>query len=358
MDTKKLELKMLVEELEKIEGRRTELISYYIPAGYDLSKVMEHLSYEYSTAQNIKDKTTRQNVSDALAKIINYLKGLKKIPDNGLVIFCGNIAKNPGETDIRLWAIEPPEPLSIRLYRCDSRFVLDPLKDMLEEKVAYGLIVLDRGEATIGLLKGNQIIVLENKESWVPSKIRDGGSSSVRFQRLIEQSANEWLKYLADKVKMYFDRHDIVGIIVGGPGPTKETFIKEFLPYPYNQKVLGVFDTGYSNEYGLKELVERAKNILQQTQYIKEVEAVQLFFEHLSKNTGLAIYGEEDVIKALEMGAVEKILLSEEYKDRILEFTKLAEQSSAELIVISKNHPEGEQFSLFKIAAILRYRIY
>jgi len=361
MDPKLLELQMLIENLEKIHGRGTELISYYIPANYDLSKVLEHLSYEYSTAQNIKDKTTRQNVSDAIAKIINYLKGFKKIPENGLVIFCGNVSDELGKTDIRLWALEPPEPLNIRLYRCDSKFVVDPLKEYLEPKQIYGLIVLDRGEASIGILKGNKIIVLENKESWVPGKIRAGGQSSVRFQRLIEQDVHEWLKYIADKTRTYFDKYldNMIGILIGGPGPLKEKFIKEdYLPYYLKQKILGIFDTGYSNEYGLKELVEKAKDILKKTQYIREIELVKKFFEHLGKNTGLVVYGYDDVKKALEIGAVEYVLISEDYKEKLEEILELAKQSKAEVEVISKDHPEGEQFSNFKIGAILRFKIY
>jgi len=363
MDPKLLELQMLIESLEKIQGRGTELISYYIPANYDLAKVLEHLSYEYSTAQNIKDKTTRQNVSDAIAKIINYLKGFKKIPDNGLVIFCGNISSELGKTDIRLWALEPPEPLNIRLYRCDSRFVVDPLKDYLEPKQIYGLIVLDRGEASIGILKGNRIIVLENKESWVPGKIRAGGQSSVRFQRLIEQDVHEWLKYISDKARMYFDKYiengNLVGILVGGPGPLKEKFVKEdYLPYYLKQKILGVYDTGYSNEHGLKELIEKAKDILKKTQYIREIELVKMFFEHIGKNTGLAIYGFDDVKRALEMGAVDVVLISEDYKENLKEILELAKQNKSDVEIISKDHPEGEQFSNFKIGAILRFRIY
>lgn len=359
MDTKNIELKMLLEELEKIEGRRTELVSYYIPAGYDLGKVMEHLNYEYSTAQNIKDKTTRQNVMDAIAKIINYLKNFRKLPDNGLVIFSGNISKNPGESDIRLWAIEPPEPLQIRLYRCDSKFVLDPLKEMLEPKQIFGLIVLDRGEATIGILKGNRIIVLENKESWVPGKFRDGGQSSVRFQRLIEQNVHEWLKYLGEKVKNYFDKYNIAGILIGGPGPLKEEFYNgDYLPYYYKQKVLGIFDTGYSNEGGLRELVERAKDILKKTEYIREIELVREFFEHLGKGDGLAVYGYNDVVNAIEMGAAKIVLLSENYKDKLDEILKKCKEYNTEIEIISTEHPEGEQFSNFKIGAILRFKLY
>jgi peptide chain release factor subunit 1 len=361
MDVKELELQMLMEELEKYEGRATELISYYIPAGYDLTKVLDHLSYEYSTAQNIKDKNTRQHVMDALAKILNYLKGLKKLPENGLIVFCGNISNKPGDVDIRLWAIEPPDKLNIRIYRCDSRFLLDPLKDLVTPKQLYGLIVLDRGEATIGMLKGNRLIVLENKQSWVPGKMRAGGQSSVRFQRLIEQDVHLWLKYLADELRNFFEKDldKLVGILVGGPGLLKEEFVKEdYLPYNLKQKVLGIFDTAYSNEYGLKELIEKAKDILEKTEYVKEVELVKTFFEHLGKNTGLVVYGFDDVKKALEMGAVDTILISEDYKDKINEILELIRQTNAKVEIISKNHPEGEQFANFRIGAILRFRIY
>ncbi|MEM0379445.1 MAG: peptide chain release factor aRF-1 [Nanopusillaceae archaeon] len=360
MDAKLLELKILIESLEKIEGRGTQLISYYIPAGYDIGKVLEHLNYEYATSQNIKDKHTRKNVGDALAKIINYLKGLKKIPDNGLVIFCGNIG-DYGENNIQLWAIEPPEPFQIRLYRCDSKFILDPLKDYLEPKQIYGLVVLDRGEATIGLLKGSRIIVLENKDSWVPGKFRDGGQSALRFQRIIEQEVHEWLKYIGEKMKEHFDKYknNLVGFLIGGPGPLKEKFVQgEYIPYYFKDKILAVIDTGYSNEYGLKEMVEKAKEILEKTEYMKEINIVKDFFARLSKDTNTVVYGEEDVKKAIEFGAVDKILISEKFKDKISEYLELAKKINAEIEIISLNHPEGEQFSNFKIAALLRFPIY
>ncbi|MEM1805077.1 MAG: peptide chain release factor aRF-1 [Nanopusillaceae archaeon] len=360
MDVKLLELRTLIESLEKIEGRGTQLISYYIPAGYDIAKVLEHLNYEYSTSQNIKDKHTRKNVGDALAKIINYLKGLKKLPENGLVIFCGNIG-DYGESDIKLWAIEPPEPLQIRLYRCDSKFVLDPLKEYLEPKQVYGLVVLDRGEATIGLLKGNRIIVLENKDSWVPGKFRDGGQSALRFQRIIEQEVHEWLKYIGEKIKEHFDKYKdkLVGFLIGGPGPLKEKFVQgEYMPYYFKDKILAVVDTGYSNEYGLKEMVEKAKEVLEKTEYIKEINIVKEFFTRLSKGLNTVVYGEEDVKKAIEFGAVEKILISEKFKDKISEYLELAKKINAEIELISLDHPEGEQFSNFGIAALLRFPIY
>ena len=359
MDSKKLKLKLLLEELEKIEGKGTQLISYYIPAGYDLAALLDHLSYEYSTAQNIKDKNTRTNVMDALAKIINYLKGLRKIPENGLVIFCGNVGKD--KQDIRLWAIEPPEPLRIRLYRCDSKFHVEPLKEMLEEKKVYGLIVLDRGSMAIGILKGKRIEVLDSRDSWVPSKHHKGGSSALRFQRIIEQETYNWLKYIGDKAREIFDRYkdNLQGIIIGGPGPLKEEFAEgDFLPYYLKQKIIAVVDTAYADEYGLKELVERAKDVLEKEEIMHEKKLLNRFFYLLAKNPDMVVYGEEDVKKALEMGAIETLLVSEDYDhEKLKEILDLAEQYGTKVEIISTDTPEGEQFKNFKIAGILRYKI-
>lgn len=46
---------------------------------------------------------------------------------------------------------------------------------MLEVKEIYGLIVIDRIEAALGLLKGTSITVLDEFTSAVPGKTRAGG---------------------------------------------------------------------------------------------------------------------------------------------------------------------------------------
>ncbi|OYT42578.1 MAG: peptide chain release factor 1 [Candidatus Aenigmarchaeota archaeon ex4484_224] len=174
-EEEKIKLKKLIKELEKIRGRHTELVSVYIPAGYNLVDVINQLRQEQSTAENIKSKTTRKNVLAALEKILQHLKLYRKTPDNGLVIFAGNVSEVEGRSDIRLWAIIPPEPLDTKIYWCDQVFVLEPLKEMVAEKEIYGLIVLDGKEASIGLLKGKKIVQLKKIDSFVPSKTIKGG---------------------------------------------------------------------------------------------------------------------------------------------------------------------------------------
>src|SRR3989344_8210216 len=169
------ELQEVIEELKKHRGRATELISVYISEDYDVNSVQQQLEAERSTAKNIKSTSTRKNVTDALEKIVRHLKEFKKTPENGLAVFCGNISKIEGQDDLRLWGIEPPRPLKVRLYRCDKEFVLEPLKEQLSPEEIYGLLVMDRKEATIGILEGKRIEIIQKMTSGVPSKVKAGG---------------------------------------------------------------------------------------------------------------------------------------------------------------------------------------
>lgn len=175
IEKQKQELQELIDQLELIRGRHTELVSVLIPAGYNINVVTRQLESERSTADNIKSKQTRSNVTDALDRIIRELKLTKQTPPHGLALYCGNVSENEGNTDLQFWAVEPPKPLKIRSYRCDQVFLLDPLKEMLEVDEVYGLLVIDRQAAAIGLLEGNQIKVLQKLTSGVPGKIRAGG---------------------------------------------------------------------------------------------------------------------------------------------------------------------------------------
>ncbi|HTZ41648.1 MAG TPA: peptide chain release factor 1, partial [Candidatus Omnitrophota bacterium] len=111
MTATKAEIKELVEELEKYKGKHTELITVYIPAGYDTISAQKQLEAEKSTAKNIKSTTTRNNVIDALEKIIRELKNGRHQPVNGLALFCGNISPVEGVQDLHFWSVEPPHPL-------------------------------------------------------------------------------------------------------------------------------------------------------------------------------------------------------------------------------------------------------
>jgi len=360
MPTSKLELENLLEELEKIKGSHTELVSVYIPAGQNINVVARQIEDEKGTATNIKSKTTRKNVIDALESISRELKKYKKTPDNGMVIFCGNVSEKEGQQNIELWVLEPPQPLKTRIYRCDKEFVLEPLQEMLEVEEVYGLVVMDRREATLGLLEGKQIKLLRKLTSGVPGKYKTGGQSAQRFERLREGAAKEFYRRIADAMKeLYFDMPKLKGIIIGGPVPTKEDFMKEGqLVTKLKDMVLGLKDIGNADESGLTDLVEASYDLLEKQEIIYEKNLLENFFEKLGK-AKKAVHKKTEVEKALNYGAVETLILSKKLsKKEIKEFTKKAEDISAKVEIVSDETEEGQQFlNMGGIGAILRFEI-
>lgn len=530
-------MKKLIKELEKIKGRHTELVSVYIPAGYNLFDVINQLAEERSTAENIKSKSTRKNVVAALEKIIQHLRLFKQTPPNGLVVFAGNVSPVEGKEDIKLWSIEPPEKLETKIYWCDQVFVLDPLREMVKEKDVYGLIVLDAKEATVGLLKGKKIVVKKRLESTVPSKtvkggmclhrssqillsdgklvpinkvkkgdevycfdfkewkvktsfvkeiykrhvnsakkiffekgsviasddhlifVKEGGeikekfvrdlkkgdvvfvfeknevkevrvkniseteieasvffydlevenlenyfanfllvhNSQGRYDRLREDAINEFLTKVGEVASNIFLEENVLGVLIGGPGPVKERLLeKDYLNYQIKNKVLGVKDVGYTDEYGLEELVKRSEDLLQQAEVFKEKSLLNKFFLLLKKGEN-AVVGLEKVRKALEYNAVEELIVVEEFEYVKGEFTcanghksekivkrgekifcdvcgqemkleketeiaeeiiETAEAGGAKVSIVSEETEEGRQFkNMGGIGAITRFKV-
>ncbi len=323
-DLARYEFKKQLEEIQSIKGRATELISLYVPPSKRVSDVTNYLKNEYAQSSNIKSRTTRKNVMWAIESISGRLKTFKSIPENGLVFLVGHRSGSGDQTEPVTYVIEPPEPISTFLYRCDSRFYLEQLEDMLVESEVYGLIVIDRTEATVGILNGKRIESLKNFQSRIMGKHRQGGQSAQRFERLIEIAAHEYYKKVADLVNEAFLTYkDMKGILIGGPGATKDFFTdKDYLHHELKKKVISTIDTGYTDEAGLRELVENASKTLEDLSIVKEKKLMKRFFNELRKpDGGLSSYGEEEIRQALVMGAVDTLLISEGLSKHRIEYS-------------------------------------
>lgn len=317
-DRQKYDFRRSLEEIRNLKGRGTELISVYVPPTKQISDVAAYLREEFSQSSNIKSASTRKNVQGAISSILARLKYFKTAPPNGVIFFVGEISTTGDQTRMVQYVLEPPDPITTFQYRCDSDFYLEPLEGMLVDKKVYGLLVIDRSEATIGVLRGKAIHIIRNLDSLVPSKHRMGGQSAQRFERLIEISANEYYKKVSDiMTEAFLNLEGLQGILVGGPGPSKEFFIKEgYLHHELAKKVIDTFDTGYTDEYGLKELVEKAKDKLYDLDLMREKRLFQQFLNEIRKSDGLSVYGEDQIRHAIMIGAVDVLLVSEGLRKR------------------------------------------
>lgn len=314
-----LERYLLEKELEELEKKKsvdgsTCLVSLFIPPKRQISDFVQELVNELGTATNIKSKTTRKNVQAALNSLIARLKMLPpQAPEKGLVLFCG--VTEDGKMEFH--NVPLVEPIKQKLYVCDSNFHTEHLREQLKEKETYGLIVMDRSAATFALLKGNHLNVLKTIYSHIMGKHRAGGQSARRFERLIEEQAHNFMKEVGELGNKLFleeleEEEDLKAIIIGGPGPTKEDFYKgTYLDHRLKEKVVDLIDSGYTEQEGVKELVERSGNILQNLRYMEEKRIVQKFLELLAKDTGYVTYGEREIRDALKQGAVDTLIISE-----------------------------------------------
>ena len=357
----KFKLKKTLNELEEYTGSGTELVSVYVPAGYQLHSIIEHIFQEQGTATNIKSNSTRKNVTDALEKMIQQLKMMEKTPKNGLAIFSGNVAEREGKSDVKVWSIVPPIPLNVKIYKCDKSFVLHPLKDMLTADNTYGLIVMDRREAALGELYGKSIKLLTTLQSPVPGKTKAGGQSAQRFERIRKGMVKDFFKKIGEHAKKAFlGKKEIEGILLGGPGPTKYKFFEgDFLPTEIKEKVIAKKDLSNCGEDGLDELVNLSEDVLENQELVKERIHMEEFFKKLAKNPNIVTYGKEEVMKALNLGACDKILILESLEDEFIEKVhETAKDFSTKVQLVSDRTKEGMRFKNFKIAAILRYELH
>jgi peptide chain release factor subunit 1 len=355
------ELNKFIKELEQYKGRHTELVTVYIPQGYEMNKIINHLFQEQGTATNIKSASTRKNVIDALERMIQHLKLYKKTPEHGLAVFSGNVAEREGQSDVNVWAVEPPMPLKTRIYRCDKTFQLDLLREMVDVKEAYGLVVMDRREGDIALLKGKAIIPISSASSNVPGKTKAGGQSAARYMRLREDAAKDFYKKIASMMKEAFlENNDIKGIIVGGPGPSKYELVDSgYITNEVKKRIIAIKDLSYTGPFGLQELVDRSQDVLANEEIAEEKKVMGQFFEQLSKNPEMVIYGFEHTKKALQIGAVETLLISEACDDSCIdELEGIAKEQGTDIKIISTDTREGVQLrDLGKVAGLLRYKV-
>ena len=314
--TRRLKLKLALEDLREMKGFGTELVTVIIPPDRQVSDARQMLQNEHGQAANIKSKSTKKNVQGAIESAISSLSKYRDAGDRGIALFTGSIIVGNNKTrHITVVVDDLPQPLLSFRYRCDSKFELTQLEDMLIDKKSYGLFVIDRAEAAYGIATGKRIHVQEYLVSNIMGKHRQGGQSAQRFERLIEEAAHNFFKRATEHACNYWlpNLENIQAVIIGGPGATKDFVVKnDYFHHEITKKIAKTtFDVGYSNESGVRELVGNAGTLMGEIELDAERQLMNQFLEELIKTHPKATYGEMMIKKALDMGAVDTLLISE-----------------------------------------------
>ncbi|VDD93755.1 unnamed protein product [Enterobius vermicularis] len=305
-------VKRLIKSLEMARGNGTSMISLIIPPRDQIARISKMLADEYGTASNIKSRVNRLSVLGAITSVQGRLKLYNKVPPNGLVIYCGTIVTDEGKEKKVNIDFEPFKPINTSLYLCDNKFHTEALQALLADDNKFGFIVMDGNGSLFGTLQGNTREVLHKFTVELPKKHGRGGQSALRFARLRMEKRHNYVRKVAETAVEMFIRNDkvvVAGLILAGSADFKTELGQSDMFDPRLQaKMIKTVDVSYGGENGFNQAIELAADALANVKFIQEKKLIQGYFDEISQDTGKYVFGVNDTLQALEMGAVETLI--------------------------------------------------
>jgi len=236
----------------------------------------------------------------------------KEISENGLAIFAGTfVAKGSESEGLNVEEIVPPEPITAYLLEVDDHFHLEPLREMLRAPGVVGLLALDSKEASFGILNGERFDLIEYITSGIHGKSGKGGSSQRRYERGRDMELTYFFHRVAEHAtKAFLENHKVGALIVGGPGSTKEDFLKgDYLHYDLKNMLLSIVDTQSAGREAVKDMLSKSSDALKNMCAPEQKRTVQSLLASIGKQDGLAIAGLDLVLSSLKNGEAEVALV-------------------------------------------------
>ncbi|KAH0652182.1 hypothetical protein KY289_029860 [Solanum tuberosum] len=310
-------IKKLIKALEAARGNGTSMISLIMPPRDQVSRVTKMLGDEFGTASNIKSRVNRQSVLGAITSAQQRLKLYNKVPPNGLVLYTGTIITEDGKEKKVTIDFEPFRPINASLYLCDNKFHTEALNELLESDDKFGFIVMDGNGTLFGTLSGNTREVLHKFSVDLPKKHGRGGQSALRFARLRMEKRHNYVRKTAELATQFYinpatSQPNVSGLILAGSADFKTELSQSDMFDPRLQaKILNVVDVSYGGENGFNQAIELSAEVLANVKFIQEKKLIGKYFEEISQDTGKYVFGIDDTLKVLEMGAIETLIVWE-----------------------------------------------
>jgi len=271
-------------------------------------------------------------------------------------------ASNPDVSNGDHHTITLEEGSRITLIKEFKRWELERIKNAEDssKQPRVLLCAADYGDASFAVLREFGIEHITDFSKSLPGKKKEA-------IKIYQKSRDEFLVELAKMLDEISKSQNIEKVVLGGVGFLIDKFSETLSKFPDLKKKIFTAKISSSGRTGVNELIKRGivDKVARGGRISNETKEVERFFAEVSKE-GLATYGINEVKQAIEYGAVELVIISEEFikklksKDRFEELDSLmkeAEKLGARVMIISDEHEAGEKFSKIGIAAILRFKI-
>ncbi|KAL7529856.1 hypothetical protein ACHAXR_005827 [Thalassiosira sp. AJA248-18] len=342
-------VKKLIKNLEAAKGNGTSMISLIIPPGTQISQISKMLADEYGTASNIKSRVNRLSVLGAITSTQQRLKLYNKCPKNGLVMYCGTVMTDEGKEKKVNIDFEPFKSINTSLYLCDNKFHTEDLNELLMDDEAFGFIVMDGNGSLYGTVQGSSREVLHKFSVDLPKKHGRGGQSALRFARLRLEKRHNYVRKVAELATQLFvpngQKPNIQGLILAGSADFKSELMRsDLFDMRLSKIVIKMVDVSYGGLNGFNQAIEYSADTLGSVKLMKEKKLLQKYMDEISQDTGRYCFMVEDTLKALDLGAVEELIVWENLE--IMRYV-LRNSSTSDELVVHLNPEQEKQESFF-----------
>jgi peptide chain release factor subunit 1 len=244
--------------------------------------------------------------------------------------------------------IEPPKPIKINNYLCDKKFDIDPILDLYRTNIPYyGMVIIGGTESWFYKISIGKMIdskLLESIEVLRDKRQKKGGQSAYRFQMNRLGQMRDYTKKICEKINKYYLETEKIVII--GNGDMKTTIKdNEHLIPSVNNKIIGVISTPTLELTDILPIaVKYIKSISDENKIMKD------FLEIMEKESGRVSFGYNEIVKYLNEGLLEKIIINEDSKYlEEIENIKKELNSKCEIIKINDDQLNSKYGSMVGI---------
>lgn len=312
----RFKVKKLVRSLEGSRGAGTSVITLLVPPKEQISRVTGMLTQELGACANIKSQSNRASVQSAITATMGRLKMFNRVPENGMIIYCGTVLTEDDKERKVTIDLEPFKPVSRSLYMCDNKFHTEELHRMLESDEKFGFIIVDGNGAYYYTVAGSQKTKLSSFSVELPKKHGRGGQSKNRFARIRQERRHNYVRKVAEMATQHFitnDRPNVLGIVLAGSAEFKETLFQSDLFDPrLKAVVMKLCDVAHPGDMGLNQAIEMAGDTLTGVKFVHEKKLLTQYMDEIATDSQLFSFGINDTLKCVEMGAVQTLIVYED----------------------------------------------
>lgn len=108
------------------------------------------------------------------------------------------------------------------------------------------------------------------------------------------------------------DKPNVSGLILAGSANFKNDLSgSDMFDKRLSETVIKIVDVSYGGENGFSQAITLAADALANVKFVAEKKLISKFFEEIALDSGNICFGVDDTMKALELGALEKMMLFE-----------------------------------------------